>query len=333
MTTSDHSDRQPTTDNRQRGFALRVLASWRSLNDWLKALIIAFVVLGFTHAFILRWVTVRSTSMYATLHPGDLVGVAKWPLWTGFERGDIVVFRDPLQDDRAMARRQLLVKRIVGLPGDVVELRDGELFVNNVAMAPAPLETRSWLVRLERGADAHAVLEDLGLPTETSPTDGEELELPLNESMAKALRDRPGVRSVERMRSASGHPGHIFPYSPYYKWNSDDYGPIIVPRKGDEVRVDMRTLPLYDRIITRYEHNDLEVAKRTLNINGEDAKAYVIQQDYYFVLGDSRHYSADSRYWGFVPADHVTGRAAFILLCNDANTGEVRPDRWFLGLH
>jgi signal peptidase I len=333
MTAAEQPAEQPATKSQQRGLVSRALDAWKDLNDWLKSLLTAFVVLGFTHAFILRWVTVRSTSMYATLRPGDLVGVAKWPLWTGFERGDVVVFRDPLQDDRAMARRQLLVKRIVGLPGDVVELRDGELFVNNVAVAPFPLETRSWLVRLEQGADAHAVLKDLGLPTDTSPTDGEELELPLTGSMAQALRERPGVRSVERMRSASGHPGHIFPYSPSYKWNGDDYGPIIVPRKGDEVRVDMRTLPLYDRIVTRYEHNDLEVAKRTLNINGEDAKTYVIQQDYYFVLGDSRHYSADSRYWGFVPADHLTGRAAFILLGNDANTGEVRADRWFLSLH
>jgi signal peptidase I len=311
----------------------RLLQRWSALNDWLKALLIAFVVLGFTHAFVLRWVTVRSTSMYATLHPGDLVGVAKWPLWTGFDRGDIIVFHDPMQDDRTMARKQLLVKRIAGLPGDVVELRNGDLFVNNMAVPPSPLETRSWLVRLAPGIDAHALLSSLGLPTNATSIDGAELELPLNEHMAAALRERSGVRSVERMRSSSGSPGHIFPYSPYYKWNADDYGPIIVPRKGDQLRVDLRTLPLYDRIITRYEGNDLEVAKRALAINGEETKEYVVKQDYYFVLGDSRHYSADSRYWGFVPADHVTGQAAFVLLGNDATTGALRGDRWLLGLH
>ncbi len=173
---------------------------WSALNDWFKALFIALIVLGFTHAFILRWVTVRSTSMFASLHPGDLVGVAKWPLWTGFHRGDIVVFRDPMQDDSAMARRQLLVKRIVGLPGDVVELRDGELYVNNVPVAPSRLETRSWLVRLAPETNAHAVLRELGLPTNATTEDGTELQLPLNEVMAATLRDRPGVRSVERMR-------------------------------------------------------------------------------------------------------------------------------------
>ncbi len=106
-----------------------------------------------------------------------------------------------------------------------------------------------------------------------------------------------------------------------------------MPRQDDHLRVDLRTLPLYDRIITRYEGNDLEVAKRALAINGEETKEYIVKQNYYFVLGDSRHYSADSRYWGFVPADHAVGRAAFVLLGNDATTGELRGDRWFLGLH
>ncbi len=332
MTNSDHDAEQPTTDHRQRGLASRVLGCWRNLNDWSKSLLVAFVVLGFIHAFVLRWVTVRSTSMYATLYPGDLVGVAKWPLWTGFERGDIVVFRNPMQEDRSMARRQLLVKRIAAMPGDVVELRDGELFVNDVAIGSPLSGTHSWLVRLEPGIDAPSILTELGLPVGSSPTDARQLELPLNEAMARALQSRPGVLSVERMRSSSGAAGHIFPYSPRYAWNADDYGPLTVPRKGDRLRVDLRTLPLYDRIITRYEGNDLDVAKHILSINGEETKEYTVKQDYYFVLGDSRNYSEDSRYWGFVPADHLTGRAAFVLLGNDANTGDVQGDRWFMGL-
>ena len=333
MNTADHPHGQPSTDSRQRSLVWRVFGSWRSLNDWIKALLIAIVVLGFVHSFILRWVTVRSTSMYGTLHPGDLVGVAMWPKWTGFRRGDIAVFRDPVQDDRPMAGRQLLVKRIVGMPGDVVELREGVLFVNEERVPATASETQSWLLRLEHGTDAAALLMELGLPAGGSTSTLSELELPLNAAMAQVLRDRPGVSGVERIRNASGHPDHIFPYSDRYKWNSDNYGPLIVPRKGDHVRLDLRTLPLYDRIVTRYEGNDLEVAKRTLNINGQDTNAYVIRQDYYFVLGDSRHYSADSRYWGFVPADHLTGRAVFVLLGNDTNTGELRKDRWFLGLH
>lgn len=319
-------------NDRRPGFVAHLLARWRALNEWLKALLIAFVLLGFTHAFVLRWVTVRSTSMYATLHPGDLAGVAKWPLWTGFRRGDIAVFRDPMQDDRGMARRQLLVKRIVGLPGDVVELRDGELLVNNVPVPSTPGETRSWLVRLRKGTDAHTLLRELHLPVSGSPSDARELELPLNAAMAAALRGRDGVLGVERLRGARGYAAHLFPFSPYHKWNTDDFGPIIVPRKGDHVKVDTRSLPLYDRIITHYEGNDAEAVRAAIPADNDKPVSYTMRQDYYFVLGDGRHYSADSRHWGFVPADHLTGRVTFVLMGHDVNSGELRGDRWFKGL-
>lgn len=310
----------------------RLLARWRGLNEWIKALLIAFVVLGFTHAFILRWVTVRSTSMYATLQPGDLVGVAKWPVWTGFHRGDIAVFRDPMQDDRPMLQRQLLVKRIVGSPGDVVELRDGVLLVNNVPVQPAPGETHSWLVRLRKGTDAHALLRELHLPTQGSPSDARELEVPLNEEMAATLRGRDGVLGMERLGTARGHAAHLFPFSPFHKWNTDNFGPLVVPRKGDRVKVDVRSLPLYDRIITRYEGNDAEAIRAAIPADPDGSVSYTMKQDHYFVLGDSRDYSADSRHWGFVPADHLSGRAAFVLMGHDVNSGVVRGDRWFQGL-
>ena len=104
---------------------------WREMNEWLKAFVLAIVLLMFLHVFVVRWVIVESSSMYATLRPGDLVLVQRWPVWTGFTRGDVVVFRDPMKNNVVMARRPLLVKRIVGMPGDVVELRRGKLFVNN----------------------------------------------------------------------------------------------------------------------------------------------------------------------------------------------------------
>lgn len=305
---------------------------WNKLNDWLKASVIALGVLVFAHLFILRWVMVRSNSMYATLLEGDLVGVMRWPVWTGFHRGDIAVFRDPVQDDRSMGRRQLMVKRIVGLPGDKVELRDGRLIVNGERNVTFPKQTSSYMVRLRQGADPSGVLEALDLPTDFMPPEGNMMELPLNGSLVKMLHDRKDVASTEPMPDADGAPSHIFPYSPNFPWNSDDYGPITVPRRGEVVHIDAGTIALYDRIISRYEGNKLENVGNDLLINGVKLTEYTIQQDYYFVLGDSRHYSEDSRYWGFVPADHLLGRASFVLLGKDA-MGGVRHDRWFTGLH
>lgn len=310
----------------------RLLQRWKALNEWWKALIYAVLAIVLLHCFVLRWVTVRSTSMYATLLPGDVLGVERWPTWTGFHRGDIAVFRDPLQDRSVMGNRQLLVKRIVGLPGDKVELRDGVLYVNGAKQAVLPGETRSYLVRLKKGTDPSTVLAELGLPPAFVPPDRTVIELPLTQELADALDKRPEVVSVEPMRGATGAPSHIFPYSPYFKWNSDDYGPLQVPAKGDTVAINVATIPLYDRIISRYEGNKLEAVKNDLLINGAERTTYVIQQDYYFVLGDSRHYSADSRYWGFVPADHLIGRAAFVLMSADPDQGGARSGRWFKGL-
>jgi signal peptidase I len=303
---------------------------WSGLNEWVRAALLAAVVLALLHFVVLRWVTVRSTSMYATLLPGDLIGVARWAKWTGFERGDIAVFRDPVEDRSIKSNRQLLVKRIVGLPGDEVEIRRGLLFVNGAPIL-YPGETKSYLVRLKRGTDPAKVLDELALAPTFIPPDRSVIELPMNAEMAKALVALPEVLSAEPMNSAHGAPRHIFPFSPYFKWNADNYGPILVPQEGDTVRVDVTTVPMYDRIISRYEGHKLEAERNDLHIDGEATKRYVIGQDYYFVLGDSRHYSADSRYWGFVPADHLVGRAAFILLSTDEQ-GRSREGRWMKGL-
>ncbi|MBK6775140.1 MAG: signal peptidase I [Flavobacteriales bacterium] len=309
-----------------------LLARWRKLNEWLRALVIAVAVLGGLHAFVLRWVTVQNTSMYRTLLPGDLLAVNILATWTGLDRNDVVVFRDPVQDDRVMARRDLLVKRIVALPGDIVQIKAGTVFVNGKRMNDVPGLTRSWLVRLKQPDDATSVIEHLQLPMDFVPTGRSFIELPLNEVLAEELDKGKLISDAEPMGAERGSPDHIFPYSPAFRWNADNYGPITIPAEGDTVQIDLGRLPLYDRIITRYEGRTLEAARNDVLMNGEPLREYVIAQDYCFVLGDSRNHSADSRYWGFLPMDHIVGRAAFVLLNKDADRGKLRGDRWFWGV-
>lgn len=293
---------------------MNLKAIWGRFPEWGKAFLIAIGLLACMHLFVLRWVTVRSTSMFATLMPGDLVGVDRWPVWTGLHRGDIIVFRDPVQDDRPKSQRELLVKRIVGAPGDLVELRRGELFVNGISVAPYADQTARWAVRLKSGTNATELLAQIGLAADFVLPGHTMIDLPLNSAMAAQLQSRPDVVSVERRGPTTGSPGHLFPFGPNFRWNNDTYGPIRVPAEDDTVAVTSFTLPMYDRIISRYEHNVMEVSDRELLINGKAAERYVIKQDYYFVLGDSRDFSSDSRYWGFVPADQIVGRAGFVLL-------------------
>ena len=136
-------EEQGNTAERTEVSSIRSWSSRLLQNEWLKAFVLALVLLLFLHAFVVRWVIVESTSMFATLKPGDLVLVQRWPLWTGLDRGDVVVFRDPLKDDVSMVRRPLLVKRIAGMPGDRVEIRRGKLFVNNKAEVNSAYSTQA----------------------------------------------------------------------------------------------------------------------------------------------------------------------------------------------
>ncbi len=303
---------------------------WMALNEWLRAFVVATVLLALVHGFLFRVVNVQSTSMFATLMPGDLLLVQRWPVVTGVERNDVVVFRDPLKDDRALSRRPLLVKRIAGLPGDEVELRKGVLYVNGQrAGDPAGL-TWSHLLRVRSSVDADSLLRALDLPPAYAGRQRRTVEVALTDAQADQLRELPQVVSVERMGTATGAPRHIFPFSPFFPWNGDNYGPLTVPGKGDTLTITASNLPLYDRLITQYEGHRLGVGGGELTLDDKPLTTYVVEQDYYLVLGDSRHHSSDSRYWGFVPHDHLVGRASVVLLSKGPSG--LRNGRWWRGL-
>ncbi len=295
--------------------------------QWVKAGALAIGLLVLLHFFVIRWVTVRSDSMYATLMSGDLVGMTRWPLWTGSERGDIVVFRDPMQDDRSMSRRQLLVKRIVGLPGDRVELRAGQVFVNGQLLPSTAMGTERWTVRVKPGVSAATFLASLGRPPAYVLPEGRDIEIPLNAAMAADMRMRPEVERIERTRLASDGSMNLFPFGPGNHWRPNDYGPIEVPGQGQRLAIHAGSLAMYDRIIAVYEGNQVEVVDDEFLINGKKEGWYTVEQDHYFVLGDNRENSSDSRHWGFLPADHLVGRVGFVLL-SIGPTGELRAGRW-----
>ena len=120
----------------------------------------------------------------------------------------------------------------------------------------------------------------------------------------------------------------IFPFSTDFWWTRDNFGPLWIPAKGAEVELTIENLPLYQRIITSYEGNELEIRDGKIFINSEEAQSYTFQQDYYFMMGDNRHNSLDSRYWGFVPEDHIVGKPALVWLSIDGNRKFPNNIRW-----
>ena len=142
-----------------------------------------------------------------------------------------------------------------------------------------------------------------------------------------------GLHISPLLEASATYNSSIFPHDPRYQWNKDNFGPITIPQKGVTVELNDSTIVLYDKIIHNYELNDLVQKDGKIYINGEEATTYTFQQNYYFMMGDNRHNSADSRYWGFVPEDHIVGKPIVVWLSLDKfknwGEGKIRWNRMF----
>lgn len=268
------------------------------------------------------------------------------PSFEKIKNNDIVVFNWPADTvyqffDRSgrkavikpIDKKSNYVKRCLGIPGDSLQIKDGIVYVNGkVLVLPERAKPQySYKIALDGKTpiDFEYLFKDMHVTDGGGFTSEKRDTLfvyALTAENVERLKNTPGITAVTREISKGTEEG-IFPH--IHKWNRDNFGPIYIPQAGKTVAINFMTLPFYSRIITEYEKNKLEVKGSDIYINGVKTKTYTFKQDYYWMMGDNRHRSEDSRYWGYVPEDHIVGKPVFIWMSWDKELGKVRWERLF----
>ena len=223
---------------------------------------------------------------------------------------------------RPSDKKDHYVKRCVAVAGDRLEVKDGLVYVNGQKQEVYPGVQLTYKVVTPNGRLNQKFFEKLGLNTSElyfDPALPGYPAMPLTEEMLSEVRNLDAVQSIEPNLDREPDVLELFPFTDT-GWSRDYYGPIWIPKKGETVEINEQTLPLYSRIIKDYEGGDVQQALKE--------GSYTFLQDYYFMMGDNRHNSLDSRYWGFVPEDHIVGRPFLVWLSTDKSKKFPKNIRW-----
>lgn len=275
------------------------------------------------------------------------------PGFEDIERNDIVVFNWPvdtvrkffdrsgLRYDKPIDKKSNYVKRAVGIPGDSLKIVDGKIYINNEPLQlPERAKPQYSYVGTTKGQplDPYTLYNMYGItdPSYYDPNSQQFFIQSLSEEAYQRLKNNPNVASIERQVAPKGSKEvKIFPNNKKTPWNADNFGPIYIPKKGETVAMTVASFPFYRRIIETYEgtemgeNNHLSLNGTQVLLNGKPLDSYTFKQNYYWMMGDNRHNSEDSRYWGYVPENHVVGKPVFIWLSLDPHkSGFFNKVRW-----
>ncbi|MDO4770810.1 signal peptidase I [Porphyromonas sp.] len=258
---------------------------------------------------------------------------------------------------RPVDMRDHYVKRCVGMPGDSLEIKNNVLFINGQRSEDPEHLQYNYFIQTDGSFFSESELDDLGVSVDDRMVlDGREpayaelfasmsldtiapnsfgtvYHFPLTREMKEKLEKRTGVRKVVVEPTPTAQDFPTYPLTVDKGWTRDNYGPIFIPKKGVTIHLNLENLPIYERCIRNFEGHTLSIKEGRIFIDGAATDTYTFAMDYYFMMGDNRHNSADSRAWGFVPEDHIVGKPLFVWLSIDKDKplfgGGIRWSRFF----
>ena len=260
--------------------------------------------------------------------------------------GDIIV--------RPVDKKENYIKRCTAVSGDSIKIVNSQMYVNGKRQETFnDMQYNYFIVTGEQSINKK-FLRKYGISNEDAESSQRFIQIqddinfiksdsilskynmanlyifPLTPKKAESLKQNPFVKAVVRyVKPVGQYNDGVFPHAPqFYAWNEDNFGPLYIPKKGDVLNLTEANIHIYERLIRVYEHNELKIDGRNIYINGEKATKYQVKMNYYWMMGDNRHNSADSRFWGFVPEDHVVGKALMVWFSSDKDKSFPANVRW-----